>query len=430
MRVMSWIGMVTCGVRFFAYMWSDLPITIKLELLMEDQAEIREMPDLHLQATTNVVQQDPKEEVVWIEDYKFTPTVDPKSLQDAEKENDDDLRGRQVRAALKSVIFWYELGFVVFPVLAVATDEPVLSIWSLFEICTWEGSRTILDAIFLNLGKMAQAMVLGLLMIYAWMVFGIMVLKDAQKEDTCANLFQCFTSYVDTCIRDTGVNALVANVNEDLKYPHNIWDALGAGGETRDNGVFAIRFFWDVSFQIFFNYILVAIITGIVIDGFSVLKEAKEEMEDDLNSVCFVCDLGRFKLDNSGIGFDKHIRTEHNPRWYLSYLIHLRRLPYVNLGEQQRYIYDMVWPKRKQKRSCAWMPREETFTLETEEEENREFHEIHHRVDEIDDFMKKSLLKIEQRLEAVDKAIKQVDARFHTPHGDPESSHRLTPVSR
>ena len=48
----------------------------------------------------------------------------------------------------------------------------------------------------------------------------------------------------------------------------------------------------------------------------------------------------------------------------------------------------------------------------------------------IDDFMKKSLLKIEQRLEAVDKAIKQVDARSPTPHGDPESSHRLTPVSR
>jgi hypothetical protein len=135
-----------------------------------------------------------------------------------------------VRAALKNVIFWYELVFAVFNVLAVATDEPVLSIWSLFEICTSEGCRNILDAIFLNLGKMAQAMVLGLLMIYAWMVFGIMVLKDAQKEDTCANLFQCFTSYVDVCIRDTGVNAWVATVTEDFKYPHNIWDALGAGG--------------------------------------------------------------------------------------------------------------------------------------------------------------------------------------------------------
>ncbi len=417
MRVMSWIGMVTCAVRFFAYMWSDLPLTIKLELLREDQAEIQAMPDLYLKAPTNVVEQDPKEEVVWIEDYKSTPPVDPKSLEDKEEENDDDLRGRQVRAALKSVIFWYELGFVIFPVLAVATDEPVLSLWSLFEICTWEGSRTILDAIFLNLGKMAQAMVLGLLMIYAWMIFGIMVLKDAQKEDTCANLFQCFTAYVDTCIRDVGVNELVATVNEDIKYPHNIWDALGAGGESRDNGVWGIRFVWDVSFQIFFNYILVAIITGIVIDGFGALKEAKEEMEDDLKSVCFVCDLGRFKLDNSGIGFDKHIRTEHNPRWYLSYLIHLQRLPYINLSEQQRYIYDMVWPKKNQKRSFAWMPREETFTLETEEEENQELLEIHHRVDEIDDFMKKGLLNIEQRLEAVDKAIKQVDARFHTPHG-------------
>jgi hypothetical protein len=50
-------------------------------------------PDLHLQATTNVVQQDPKEEVVWIEDYKSTPTVDPKTLEDSEKEDDDDLEG-------------------------------------------------------------------------------------------------------------------------------------------------------------------------------------------------------------------------------------------------------------------------------------------------------------------------------------------------
>jgi hypothetical protein len=34
--------------------------------------------------------------------------------------------------------------------------------------------------------------------------------------------------------------------------------------------------------------ILVAIITGMVIDGFIVLKEANEGMEDDLNSVCIV----------------------------------------------------------------------------------------------------------------------------------------------
>ena len=98
------------------------------------------------------------------------------------------------------------------------------------------------------------------------------------------------------CIRATDVNAWVATVNEDFKYPHNIWDALGAGGVERRATIFAIRFIWDVSSQIFCNYILVAIITGIVIDGFSVLTEAKEEMEDDLNLVCIVFRPWAFRI--------------------------------------------------------------------------------------------------------------------------------------
>jgi hypothetical protein len=28
--------------------------------------------------------------------------------------------------------------------------------YSLFEVCSWEGSRTIIDAVFVNLAKMAQ----------------------------------------------------------------------------------------------------------------------------------------------------------------------------------------------------------------------------------------------------------------------------------
>ena len=49
-----------------------------------------------------------------------------------------------------------------------------------------------------------------------------------------------------------------------VRYPNNAWDALGGGGDTIEAGLFVFRFFWDVSFQIFFAYILVAIITGTV----------------------------------------------------------------------------------------------------------------------------------------------------------------------
>jgi hypothetical protein len=50
----------------------------------------------------------------------------------------------------------------------------------------------------------------------------------------------------------------------------------------------SISSWWQSSLVSRSMVILVAIITGMVIDGFIVLKEANEEMEDDLNSVCIV----------------------------------------------------------------------------------------------------------------------------------------------
>jgi hypothetical protein len=43
-------------------------------------------------------------------------------------------------------------------------------------------------------------------------------------------------------------------------------------------------------------------IVGIVIDAFGALKQGKEKNEEDLMSICFVCNIARFKVDQSGIG--------------------------------------------------------------------------------------------------------------------------------
>ena len=95
---------------------------------------------------------------------------------------------------------------------------------------------------------------------------------------------------------------------QDFKFPHNLWDALVGSDE------FIWRVCWDLAFQVIFIYILLAIITGIVIDAFGALKEKKEAAEENLQSICFVCNIDRFTADQSGIGFDKHVRIEHNPK--------------------------------------------------------------------------------------------------------------------
>jgi inositol 1,4,5-triphosphate receptor type 3 len=108
---------------------------------------------------------------------------------------------------------------------------------------------------------------------------------------------------------------------------------------------FILRIAWDIAFQIVFIYILLAIITGIVIDAFGALKEQKEADDDDLKSICFVCNIDRFTADQNGIGFDKHVKIEHSPKWYLFFLLYLQRKPKMNLSGQERYVKDLVWPQ-------------------------------------------------------------------------------------
>ena len=163
----------------------------------------------------------------------------------------------------------------------------------------------------------------------------------------------------------------------------------------------SVRLLWDLLFQIIFIYILLAIITGIVIDAFGALKEQKEADEDDLKSICFVCNIDRFTVipihtstrahtfvyppwcllchgvfitklnvcfrfcvqaDQCGIGFDKHVKLEHRPSWYLFFLIYLQRKTPTSMTGQERYVFDKVWPEAGA-RDFRWLPREQAFTI-------------------------------------------------------------------
>ena len=40
------------------------------------------------------------------------------------------------------------------------------------------------------------------------------------------------------------------------------------------------------------------------------------------------------QVDQMGIGFDKHVVLEHNPRWYLYFLIYLKKKSFQSLTGQ------------------------------------------------------------------------------------------------
>jgi len=165
-----------------------------------------------------------------------------------------------------------EVLHILFPILAVYFQNPLFTIYALFEIAFWEGSRTVTDAIVINLGKLMRALILGLLLMYTWMILGIFLFWPIHEDDLCSNMFQCFWAYLGKTIRDNGV----FEVLQEPQYPHNIADAVFG------KDLFLYRFVFDLVFQIVFIYILLAMITGIVIDAFSemqALKVSKEEVK-------------------------------------------------------------------------------------------------------------------------------------------------------
>jgi hypothetical protein len=134
-------------------------------------------------------------------------------------------------------------------------------------------------------------------------------------------------------------------------------------------------------------------LTGIVIDAFGALKEEKEADEEDLKTICFVCNVDRFTADQNGIGFDKHVKLEHNPKYYLFFLIYLQRKSRSSMTGQERYVYDKVWPAGGQKSFDArWLPREETFTIHKGQD-------VDETLTEVQD-LSAALLKLSARVDA------------------------------
>ena len=266
--------------------------------------------------------------------------------------------------ALCSPIFYYETLFWVFALLAVVLQEPLFTTYSLLELCFWKGSQTVIDAVRFNAYKMLQTVLLGLLCMYVWMVFGMTVFRDAHLPNECTTMFQCFMSYIFKAIRDNGVKEMLDVPGEDFAFPRNWVDAFQVPEAVSGGGIsFVARIIWDIGFQVLFLYILLAIITGIVIDGFSGLKEEREASENDLKSVCFVCSMSRFKLDMEGIGFDLHIKEEHNPKWYLFFLLRLKRKRLSSLTGQEKYVKNRVWPPGDEPCTYDWLPRDVTVSM-------------------------------------------------------------------
>lgn len=77
---------------------------------------------------------------------------------------------------------------------------------------------------------------------------------------------------------------------------------------------------YDVAFFVLIPVIMLAIVSGIIIDGFGASRDARNEVYEDQKNNCFICSLQSSKFERMSRGFDYHVRHEHN-MWQYIYLM-------------------------------------------------------------------------------------------------------------
>ena len=113
----------------------------------------------------------------------------------------------------------------------------------------------------------------------------------------CESMFRCYVTIVD---KGLTLGGGIGDYTEAINY-HKSPDK------------YAVKLFHDASFHIVVNVIMLNILAGIVIDTFALLRNEKNEVQDDKKGKCFICNLDREDFDKgSEGGFDRHIAKDHN----------------------------------------------------------------------------------------------------------------------
>lgn len=105
---------------------------------------------------------------------------------------------------------------------------------------------------------------------------------------------------------------------------------------------FFVRFLYDMTCFIVINVIFTNLIFGIIIDAFGVLRDKNKSRIENMENICFICSLDRFKLEKEGKGFMYHIRESHYVWNYLFYIYYLKSKDSTEFNGIESYVSDKL----------------------------------------------------------------------------------------
>ena len=113
----------------------------------------------------------------------------------------------------------------------------------------------------------------------------------------------------------------------------------------QNTGVLFARFAFDITFFVLVTLIGLNVVFGIIVDTFSELRDEKYQIQEAMDTECFICgrssnDLDR-KSDNGDFRF--HVKHEHKMWNFLFFFYHLDQKDATEYDDIEQYIAEQVY---------------------------------------------------------------------------------------
>jgi len=112
------------------------------------------------------------------------------------------------------------------------------------------------------------------------------------------------------------------------------------------------RWFYDLTWFIVLQTVIMSIIFGLLFDAFGELREHEESVEKELKSKCFTCEISKKDLIYHGAKWQEHVKGDHNIWNYIAFIYIMEKSKIQSdFNGIESYVYSKLM-----KQDVSWFP--------------------------------------------------------------------------
>ena len=233
---------------------------------------------------------------------------------------------------LTDVQLLYFIGLLIMTILGLAINPFFYTYLISYLIYKSPILLSVLQSIWIPRYSIGLTIALLFMVVYAFTIFSYKYYYADYPDHTCYNLWTCY----------------IVSYDQTFKAGSGIGPYLGAPYVSDDTGE-TIRYgrvIFDNLEYIIINVLLLGIISGIIIDTFSELRQKNYDRNLDSISTCFICEKSREDLEKKygTNGFEFHVNSQHNIWDYLFFIayLHTKMESGRQLNTIERYTYQKI----------------------------------------------------------------------------------------